>query len=153
MKQFVFYFLLLFLPTLVVADEAPEDDVKNCHRYRAKKERIPVYEQPDTTSAVVGHLRLGEHVCYVGEQQGYATVDWGVQHVFSSERKKSSRKSRLVFVRLVDLWEPVAGLGSKQKKGPEGFIAWMKSYYHYLRSGGVPEDGLIPYRPVIDLVQ
>ena len=108
-------------------------------------------QDPDVTAQVITKLGLGERVCYVGENEQFAIVDWSLQHELNEARDQVASEEKVAYIRLVDLWTPSKGPGSAQKGGTKGFVSWVKQYYHYVRSGGVPEDGLIPYRPVLDL--
>lgn len=157
-------FCALFLfarPLVALAEEKSEEKseekkatVENCSLYRAKREKVPVYEKPTQSSPVVRKLILGEKVCYVGEQKGFAIIDWRLQEAVNSKNKKKaegrsveSKKPQLVFVRLVDLWAPPPRVDPSK---PGDMVEQVKRYFYYMRYGGVPEDILGPFRPYID---
>lgn len=116
------------------------DAEENCGGllYRAKREGVPVYAEPDTTSRVVHRLTLGERVCYVGEQKAFAILDW--REYVPAEQTEP----RVAFARLVDLWAP-----NERRGGVVGFFNRVKGFLYYIINGGVPEDPLLPYRPLI----
>ncbi len=154
----------LFGPPLSAADpkatppQMPPNRSKpaesQCSYYRSKKEKIPVYQQPDTTSKVVAHLKLGEEVCYIGEQSGFAIVDWrdhlpaaGAQPTPAPASTPIAAaddqlESNLVFVRLVDLWTPRPGRSLSTKERDLG--ERVSDFFTYLKGGGVPETPVIP---------
>ncbi len=99
-------------------------------------EDVPVYAESDLTAEVVARLSLGEEVCYVGEEKEFAIV----------EGEFELKKSRLSFVRLVDLWAPNL---PASKTPARGLFEQVRRYLKYLQSGGVPEDPLLPYRPLL----
>ena len=118
--------------------------------YKSKKEGVPVYQEADTTSLVIAHLSLGEEVCYVGEKDEFAILHWEKNSASANEKEKHT----LAYARLVDLWaneryQKLPQDETNQIPRPRNFFQKIKSYYYYLRSGGVPEDGLVPYRPII----
>lgn len=121
-----------------------------CSYYRSKKEHIPVYAEADTTSAVVSKLKLGQEVCYIGEQGGFAIIDWRKEASKSSEtpvrpaeNEAEANEQSLVFVRLVDLWPPRAGKSLSTREPTIG--ERVTDFYNYLRNGGVPESPVLPF--------
>ena len=136
-----------------------------CSYYRSKKEKVPVYAEPDTTSKVVSRLKLGQEVCYLGEQSGFAIVDWreknaGLAPPPETENKDEDKPGapaggpapeanagimldqNLAYIRLVDLWPPRAGKSLSTTRKSIG--QRLSDFYTYIRSGGVPEEPVIP---------
>jgi hypothetical protein len=162
----VFLLGILFLPQFVSADEkqapttaeqppASAPVAVECVGgfYRSKLDGVPVYADAATTSQVLTKLALGAEVCYLGERAGFAIVEWPLRTVKivpvpESEKVISDPKLKIAFVRTVDLWEP---RGSARKRRT-GLLSTLKDYYYYMRSGGVPDDGLAPYRPLLNSV-
>ncbi len=132
---------------------AEENESLSCEGflYRAKTENVPVYAEADETSEVLKKLKLGEKVCYVGEdnrstsQQGrkrkFAVLDW---------RKESDGKRELAFSILTDLWPPKGGSKKGIKAvGPVGILQKAKNFMGRMRSGHPPTDTLGPYKDLI----
>lgn len=136
-----------------------------CSYYRSKKEKVPVYAEPDTTSKVVSRLKLGQEVCYLGEQSGFAIVDWREKNAGLAPQPEAENKSadkpaepagepaseanagvmleqNLAYIRLVDLWPPRAGRSLSTSRKSIG--QRLSDFYTYIRSGGVPEEPVIP---------
>lgn len=146
-------------------------ELATCSLYRSKKDGIPVYEKADTGSVIRGRLSLGEEVCYIGEQQGFAIIDWSKQpilrrYVIGGTKQPSEPEPEpealpastagpetadgpgridRAHVRLVDLWEP-----RYPRYVPPG--SWLKSIWDTLWSGGVPDDPYAPLRGAGDAV-
>lgn len=131
-------FACLLFASLQAAAQAP--DVQ-CWPHKAKRDEVPVFDEPETTSAVIGRLKLGEQVCGVGEQQGFAVIDWSRQDSVNNRPTMTKAEPELAFVRLVDLWPPAAEKTSAQ----HDFPGRVKEFFSYLRSGGMPEDVLGPF--------
>lgn len=147
------------MPTLdlpsAVAQPTSESEQKlsakpQCSYYRSKKEHIPVYAEADTTSVVVSKLKLGQEVCYIGEQGGFAIVDWRKKiskasdtPIEAKEKSTEVNDQNLVFVRLVDLWPPKAGRSLSTREPTIG--ERVTDFYNYLRNGGVPENPVLPF--------
>ena len=124
-KVFIAYFFLL--PVLCLA----QSDDRKCSGffYRVKRSGVPVYKEPDTASKVLAKLNIGEKVCYTGEENGYAIIMWHGDQ--STEPEENLDRA---FVRLVELWQPENGPSASR-----GFFGWLKKFYYYIRSGGVPD--------------
>jgi len=129
----------------------------NCAKYRAKKDRIPVYAKAETTSKVVHHMARGEFVCHIGEQGAFAIIDWRKHGLINQQGKGTGQKKgvakspdiEITYVRLVDLWEPRDG----QTKGQSmGLFDRIREHIRFLRYGGVPDDARGPFRPYMDSV-
>ncbi len=147
--------LVLFIPGILRAEESfvrherPEV-LGKCTGllYKAKKDNVPVYYEADLSSGVLSRLSAGELVCYVGEQGEFAVLHW-------QEGEANSKDSKLAYARLVDLWPSNQTQQATQlspfKQHPPNVLNTLKSYYYYVQSGGVPEDGLAPYRPLINI--
>ena len=84
--------LVLFLPVFARAESNPE--LANCTVFRVKRDGVPVYVQPETSSAVLAKLPLGELVCQLGErclscESGpFSIVDWH-RHDILNKRSNS----------------------------------------------------------------
>lgn len=66
---------------------------------------MPVYEEPDATSARLGDLLLGEEVCDTGEVHGYAILEWEWQDVIRENSRSAVPGSpQRAFVKATDLW-------------------------------------------------
>ncbi len=132
-------FLLLLIPATALSEEkeVKEQEV-GCAGvfYKAKKDDVPVFDRADATGKVPHRLSIGEKVCYIGEEKDFVIIT------------KDEGKA-LFFVRRTDLWAPKR---EKNRFGMIGVVDWIKEQYNYMRHGGVPEDGLLPYRPVLDIV-
>lgn len=121
--------------------------------YRSKIEGVPVYADAAKTSQVLAKLSLGAEVCYLGERESFAIVEWPLRTekiipLPEAEKADSDPQRKLAYVRLVDLWEP----RDRARKRRTGLLSTLKDYYYYMRSGGVPDDGLAPYRPLLNSV-
>jgi hypothetical protein len=130
-------------------------ELTNCSFYRSKKNGVPVYDGPDTTSSRLDTLALGEEVCYIGEENDFAILQWDKQQIIrgtapaapaATGAQKTPAEKR-AYVRLVDLWEP---RGSGGDKGD--LIQRIKNYYYYGQYGGVPDDPLWLFRPMINTI-
>lgn len=148
------FFLLVFFvhwvmpgPRSANADDrrpyrsAPE--LQNCIFYRAKKSDVPVFQEPKTISAVIDRLSLGEEVCYVGEEAGFAILEWQKQSLIRG--KELPKEEVRAFARLADLWEPAEKTGSSS-----GILDELKAWYYYRQGGGVPEDPFGAIKPWAD---
>ncbi len=123
--------------------------------YRSKKKGMPVYEEFNLSSQVVYRLRLGEKVCYIGEREGFAILDWR-EFEESSVAEKSSPAKELAYARLVDLWPPRTKQVAKSSD-PPGLIGAVfgkaREYFRRLRYGQPPSDALEPIRPALDAIE
>lgn len=121
--------------------------------YKAKKDGVSVFDEPSTSGAVIAVLSSGETVCYVGEKEGFAMIHWQVIEDTKNSIEEPSKA--ISYVRLVDLWtskNTQSDLrGFTPKSTSQDLLSWIYSYYSYIRSGGVPEDGLLPYRSFMNL--
>jgi len=158
------YFLLFILVSLNINNKALANDESDkgqghdkkkaveCEGvvYKSKDDHIPVYTSPDETSKVIGKLALGEKVCNVGEEKGFSIIIWPTDYSQKTKKAKSEKveKTNLAFVKVTDLWAPNL---NKSSGGVEGFFEDAKRYYYYIRSGGIPEDPLAPYRPIMNI--
>ena len=120
-----------------------KSDVRGCEGawYRIKRKRVPIYQEASSRARVIAYLSRGEKVCYIGEKERFSILDWN-----AGKEVNQSEPAELVFVRTSDIWSPNSGR-------PQGFFGRIKQYWHYFRSGGVPEDGLAPYGPLIEIFQ
>jgi hypothetical protein len=128
---------LLIGTQLARADDvsSQQDPLAGCTPYRSKRADVPVYRKPDRTSAVLGKLALGETVCYVGEQDEFAIIDWQRQESLR-EVQSAELKTELAFIVLTDLWPPPernTDLGDRIKK-----------LFKSVGSGGLPQDIFSP---------
>ncbi len=144
-------------------EEKRPEEVGKCEGflYIVKKDDTPVYNEADLSSEVVGYLKAGEKVCYIGEKNEFAILHWRLEDKEDLEKGRS----KLSFSRLVDLVETKEyqkGLvqgnlkNSDNKKGvkrQKSFVSRVKGYFSYMLSGGVAEDGLSPYRPAMDILR
>lgn len=79
--------------------------LQHCLFSRSKRDRVPVYEEPDATSARLGDLLLGEEVCDTGEVHGYAILEWEWQDVIRENSRSAVPGSpQRAFVKATDLW-------------------------------------------------
>lgn len=154
---------LLLWPASALADEtAGAKQVSRCtgQLYRAKREGVPVYSETSKATQVIKKLKLGEKVCYVGEQNGFAILDWTREYGAADSTSVSAedsntitgnKKKQLAYARLTDLWEPrdKPVQPAVTQYGLVGLWNKAKTYFNYMRYGAVPEDGLAPYRPII----
>ena len=105
------------------------------------------------TSEVLYRLKLGEKVCYIGEREGFAILDW---REFSVDRTAENQQEELAYARLADLWPP-KDLKSSTSGAAPGVIGLVfskaKEYFRRLRYGQPPSDALEPIRPAIDLLE
>lgn len=123
------------------ADELPDSSgtLANCSFFRAKKNRIPVYSEAAASAEVLDYLRLGEKVCYIGEVESFAIVDWRKQYLI--RKTAASQVPKRAFVRLVDLWEP-----ARYQKEKGGLLATVIRFFSLRGAGVVPEDPFLPFR-------
>jgi len=151
----------MLIGSVTVSDVVGEDTLSSVsctgRVYKAKKDDVPVYQEPKLTAKVVSRLKLGERVCYVGEEKDFAIVDWDAHQSVQNDgvvksKPDDNKKERLVFVRTVDLWAP-PNIKEQVVGGVLSLFEQAKSYMEYMRQGGVPEDPLMPYRPIMNLFQ
>ncbi|MCB0321930.1 MAG: hypothetical protein KDD69_00100 [Bdellovibrionales bacterium] len=125
------------------AQDEDADSLANCSHYKSKRAGVPVYEQPATTSKVLAKLELGELVCYVGEQEAFAIIDWRKQDELNQrEKQPRPEEPELAFVRLVDLWD------GQRSNAPRSYLEELRQFFHYIRYGGVPDDIWAPFRGI-----
>ena len=141
------YQFSLFVLTLTFVASATADSetpgVKNCPGmlYRSKKEGIPVYDTPDLTAKVLRKLELGEKVCRIGEVGQFQILRWDSHSVTQDDQQIESSNA---YARTVDLGE------AREAKGREGMVESVTRFFKMLFSGGMSEDPLLPYRPVMN---
>lgn len=123
--------LIAIAMSIVVASVARAEC--NGFEYRSKDDGVPVYDEPDTASRVVRKLALGDVVCRIGEQNGFAIL--------------SGTDSKLEFVRSAEIWTPDPRAEGVQED--RSILDRIRGYFQFIQSGGVPEDGLLPYRGII----
>jgi len=142
----LFAFLhLASLQATLRADEPKVDlsrpEFANCSWYRSKKADVPVYKEPDSTAQIEGRLNRGEKACYIGEQLGFAIIQWGLQPALRGGTPE--KEEHRGYVRLVDLWPP--------RNEPEPINDKVKDAYKFRQAGGVNEDPLWMLRPFLDI--
>ena len=154
--------------------ELPPRELPWCNGFvfRTKREGVPLYAQPDTTAAVIARLALGTRVCRVGVQQDFAILaqapgsePGGTPSPSSEAADKPSSQTPtkasdlgkptqgedaqpFVFARNADLWSPDVVSPTQTQESPSA-LQRLKNMLEYVQSGGVPEDGLLPYRSII----
>ena len=132
-------------PSSLRADEPAVDlsrpEFANCSWYRSKKEDVPVYIEPETTSEIEGRLKRSEKVCYIGEEHGFAILQWDRQAILRGEAPPKEDKRG--FVRLVELWPP--------RKDDVPMNDKVRDAYKFREAGGVTEDPLWMLRPFLDI--
>ena len=140
--------LLTLFVTLVCVTESSAEPKRDCLGFlaRSKRNEVPVYPEPDVTQKVKRRLTQGEVVCVVGEVGEFLILD---SPKAQSQEKPPSQASVGQFVRKTDLWESEEN-SYGYKLSP---IEKIKQYVKYLQSGGVPDDGLYIFRPLIDLLK
>lgn len=121
--------------------ETTAQGVETCTAYKAKRDEVPVYQSPTSTSKVIARLSLGEEVCYVGEQDGFAILDWEKSIEQSGRDKAAGKSFELVFVLLTELWPP--------EDEEIGLEAHAKRVFENMGYGGQPEDVFAPLRELI----
>ena len=131
----------LWLAPVMATDKTP--GTENCKGllYRSKKDGIPVYESPDVTSSVLRKLGLGEKVCRIGEMGQFQILRWDS---FIKHEDGEAIASSSAFARTVDLWEARDMPGRKH-----GMLESVTGFFKLLFSGGMAEDPLLPYRPLM----
>ena len=139
-----FLFSCVTIALIVVSVFAETPGVEDCSGllFRSKKEGIPVYASPDKTSKVLRKLSLGEKVCRVGEMGEFQILKWKAHSV---EDETGVSESSSAFARTVDLWEARDMPGKKP-----GVFESAYRFFKLLFSGGMADDPLLPYRPVMD---
>lgn len=115
--------------------------------YRAKRDDVPVYEEPSLESSVLRRLKQSEQVCYLGEQGDFIIIQKKSNQQSSEQSSgQDGDKSSVAFVRLVDVWEPSQG------QVRTSFLKKTRQYMNYVLHGGVPDDPLFLVRPLIESV-
>ena len=158
MRNFLFLFLIQLsvvelLEAQPVQTEVKEEKKKkedlHClnYIYKAKKEGVPVYKEPDETSGTLANLSLGEEVCYIGQQESFAILNWKWR---AEGEKRADSQPDVAYARLSDLWDYSTSGDDAESSFLGRVFRRAKSYYQYLRYGGVPEDALLPYSPLVD---
>ena len=123
---------------------------------KPKKDNIAVYADPRPDAEIIARLTLGGRVCGVGEQSGFAIIAWKreelpVEPGKQSAEAEAAKTPQLAFVRLVDVWRsPRTQNWKKVPEKKEDLMATVQRWLRYAQSGIVPEDGLLPYRPLMD---
>jgi hypothetical protein len=158
-NKILLYLILALYPALVRPSSAEEEREKtaeqealcNCAVYRAKRDAVPVYNEADTASGTKAKLKLGERVCYIGEQLGFAVVDWSKQDLLNERTKRIPREDeqQLAFVKLSDLWRPRSGEAESRSQDSFDLVEKARLYLYYMRNGILTEDVLAPFRPFI----
>jgi hypothetical protein len=129
-------------------------DSSHCLRYRAKKDGVPVYNEPDLSSGFKRKLRIGEVVCYVGEKNNFAIVDGRFR---DSEKtlEVAEKNAPIEYVRLSYLWPPRSGPGSDTPDVKPSVGSRGKQQVFRPRvtapAGSVPEDVFAPFRSFLGL--
>lgn len=145
--------LLLLFVTLVGVTESFAEPKRDCLGFfaRSKRNEVPVYPEPDVTQKVRRKLTQGEVVCVVGEVGEFLILDSPKAQSQEKRPKKQDSMQASVgqFVRKTDLWESEENSYGYQLSP----IEKIKQYFKYLQSGGVPDDGLYIFRPLIDLLK
>ena len=148
--------ICVILGGLLACGAAQAEYKCNGQLYKIKRDLAPVYAEPDVTSAILSHLEQGDRVCYVGEQGEFIIVDkrslpLSVRARLRAADEDENSSSELVFVRQVDSRSLVAKNSDEPGwlRAINNFAAYIESW----KSGIVPDDGLVPYRPVVDLFQ
>lgn len=143
--------LLVFSPCAVSHAEPPTPsptvssgdnrELPECNGfvYRTKRADVPVFAEPDSATEVLTKLPLGERVCRVGVQADFSIL---------TDVAGTGAERRLVFVKSTDLWSPNAPAPVVTSQEMPAFQR-LKSFIEYVQSGGIPEDGLMPYRTII----
>lgn len=144
----------VLLGCMVVCDPAQGEYKCNGQIYKIKSNSAPVFSEPDATSAVLSHLEQGDRVCYVGEQGEFIIVDkrslpMSVQLKLAAADTEDSSPKGLVFVRQVDS-RSISGK-KQESTGVLAAVNRLVSYLENWKNGVVPDDGLAPYGPFIDL--
>lgn len=139
---------ILLAPVRILADDTitpKKETLVPCggFLYRAKRDDVPVYEEPSLDSSVVRRLKQSEQVCYLGEQGDFIIVQKKSDQIGT---EKESNKTAVAFVRLVDVWPPPQG------QVRTSFLKKTRQYMNYVLHGGVPEDPLFLVRPLIESV-
>lgn len=165
MRELFCLLLLLVIPDMVRAQDLGQNEKTpsyscNGQWYKVKKDKTPVFEEPAQDSRVLVYLEEADRVCYVGEKNDFAIVDRlsipskaqkEVDSLLSASKEDEEAGNRFVYLRVSQLW------ATPTKKKDEGVakevFSRLKGMYNDFRYGGVPEDGLLPYRPFIELFQ
>lgn len=139
---FTFFFLNLMLNNVNAETEktslnAPE--LTNCSWYRAKRLNVPVFSQPDLAAEIKGRLSRGELVCYIGEEKGFAILDWDKQKILRADKRGAYQGTG--YARLTELWEP--------KDRNQSPAEHTRETYRTMEMGGIPEDPLWLLRPFL----
>lgn len=122
----------------------------------AKSEGVPIYRSPDATADVVRKLKSEEEVCCIGRQAEFVILHLESTPIGADERgaksgtngDEDSEPSTLGFIKETDLWLPQRP-SVAEAQGSISTFEKLKRYIRYVQSGGVPEDGLLPYRWLI----
>lgn len=118
--------------------------------YAAKHDNVPVYDEASERGQVVAKLVSGQRVCRVGLENHFIIITGDVAWCVNAGNASSGGRAELYFVRETDVLETDSGdRGAIQRKRDP--ISSIKRYYRYMQSGGVPEDGLLPFRSILDL--
>lgn len=144
----------LLVGYMIVCDTAQGEYKCRGQIYKIKSKSAPLFSEPDATSAVLSHLEQGDRVCYVGEQGEFIIVDrrslpTSVQLKLAVADAEDRSPNGLVFVRQVDS-RSISG-SNKESTGVLAALNRFVSYLENWKNGVVPDDGLAPYGPFIDL--
>jgi len=145
----ILQFIVLLCSSIANAEQPP---VSSCQGffYKAKRDGVPVYKEPDRGSEVVKVLTIGEKVCYIGEQGEFVIVDWSLTPTKAPKSKNPPLSESLMYIRKAELWRTKEHGSGQTSSRSNNFIDAVINYFYYWKSGGVPEQGLVPYDPAID---
>ncbi len=166
------FFVLFLVPLNVLSQETPreshlqkkednssgaQETTDKCVRFRAKRQGAVVYEKPDSSSKQAGRLAYGEYVCVIGQEKAFAVVDWSRRDAVNERPASAGEKNESEDVKpagAVDqVYVPLADLqpsyGALDYADPELIMEKAKIQMQRMRFGGMPEDGLAPYRPLL----
>lgn len=138
--------------TKATSDKTATEDANLCYWFRAVNSDAPAYEIADVSSRVMFKLKKGEQICCFGQKNDFAVAD--VVKLSQEQRdsfEKASadipptQKSNVVYIQASDLTK------IEERTRSSSWFSQMLNYLLYWRQSGVPEDGLLPYRPIIDL--
>lgn len=121
--------------------KSEEEEEISCTLYSAKREAVPVYRSPDKSTEVLAKLSLGEELCYIGEQDGFAIIDWEKTFLRREAAFDEESQPELVFVSLTDLWPPMTEVQSIEEHA--------RRVFENMGYGGQPEDVFAPLRELI----
>ena len=125
---------VLNLSALSTGALAEEASSPFCRSFRAKRQDVPVYREPNRASEVIGRIARSEEVCGLAEGKDFVSIRW-------DSAEKVDGVLPHAFVRTVDLWPP--------RGEPDPERGSLKEWWTLRQNGVVPDDPFAYFRGLL----